>query len=437
MAYLIKNAHIINADIGYRADIMINGGRISLIRKGISAGDYPDATVIDAGGKYVFPGGIDPHVHMHLPTAAGYSGDDFRSGSRAALMGGTTAIIDFVTPERGQSLVEALELRKQEAVSCLVDFGLHVSPVEWRKTTADEIRECIRQGYRSFKIYMAYKNSIGVDDEVIEKVMQVVSEAGGLVIMHCETGDEIEERRNRLFAAGHREPLSHPRSRPPHTESNAVKTAVTLAEKTGCPLYVVHVSTAETVDLIRKARLSGLHVMGEACPHHLLLDESLYEKPFEQSAPYVLSPPLRNRRHREALWQGLKDGTLQTVATDHCPFFMSQKALGKNDFRKIANGAGSVEHRMALLYTYGVLQNKISLNEFVALTSTNAAKIFSLYPRKGYIAEGADADLVIWDPNKKQTISATSHHQNCDHNIYEGFKTTGKPEKVIVKGKLW
>ncbi|MDR4988231.1 MAG: dihydropyrimidinase [Bacteroidales bacterium] len=436
MAVLVSNAFIVNAEESFHADILIEDDKVKSIAKGIRADSRKELIHLDASGKIVMPGGVDPHVHMQLPTGAGYSSDDFLTGSRAALKGGTTTLIDFVTPKRGQSLTEALAGRKKEATNCLTDYSFHISPVEWRSTTADEIRECISMGYRSFKIYMAYKDSIGVGGEVIENVMRVIAGSGALVIMHCETGDEIEEMRQQLANQGKLSPASHPLSRPPHTESRAVEQAIRLAGKTGCPLYIVHVSTAESVELIRKARMAGQQVMGEACPHHLLLDESLYDKPFEESAPYVMSPPLRSRRHRDALWQGLKDGTLQTVGTDHCPFLMKQKALGRHDFRKIANGAGGVEHRLSLLYTYGVLREKISLQELVKLCSTNPAKIFGLYPKKGVIAEGADADLVIWDPKKQQTISAKSHHQNCDHNIYEGFKTTGYPEQVILKGRL-
>ncbi len=436
MAVLVSNAFIVNAEESYHADILIEDARITSIAKGIKTDSFRELIRVDASGMIVMPGGVDPHVHMHLPAGAGYSSDDFLTGSRAALKGGTTTLIDFVTPKRGQSLIEALALRKKEAVHCLTDYSFHISPVEWRSTTADEIRECISMGYRSFKIYMAYKDSIGVGHEVIENVMRVVAGSGALVIMHCETGDEIEEMRQRLASQGKLSPAAHPLSRPAHTESRAVEQAIRLAGKTDCPLYIVHVSTAESVALIREARMAGQQVMGEACPHHLLLDESLYEKPFDESAPYVMSPPLRSRRHRDALWQGLQDGTLQTVGTDHCPFLMKQKALGRHDFRNIANGAGGVEHRLSLLYTYGVLRKKISLQDMVKLCSANPARIFGLYPKKGIITEGADADLVIWNPKKQQTISAKNHHQNCDHNIYEGFKTIGHPEQVIMKGQV-
>jgi dihydropyrimidinase len=436
MTIIIRNAHIVNADRQCLSDILIRDGKIISIEKGVSFSGVGEHKEIDATGKLVFPGGVDPHVHMHLSTGAGFSSDDFRSGSRAALSGGTTSIIDFVTPRRGQSLLDALEARKIEAAGCQVDHSFHISPVEWRESTADEIRKCIRLGYKSFKLYMAYKESIGIDETVIEKVMQVVAAEGGIVIMHCEMGDEIEHLRNRLASEGHLSPAAHPISRPPHTESQAVGIAIRLAAKTHCPLYVVHVSATESVQHIREARNNGLQVMGEACPHHLLLDESVYNKPFEQSAPYVLSPPLRSHRHRDALWQGLQDGTLQTVGTDHCPFMMHQKKKGIKDFRKIANGAGGVEHRLTLLYTFGVLQNKISLQDFVKLTSTNPAKIFGMYPQKGIITEGADADIIIWDPKKEQTITSKNHQQNCDHNIYEGFRTKGSPSIVIAKGKV-
>ncbi len=436
MSLLIRNAHIINADQSFYSDILTEGEKIKKIGVGLQPDGKENFEVLDATGKLIFPGGIDPHVHMHLTTGAGFSSDDFYSGSNAALMGGTTTIIDFVTPKRGQSLIAAVDEREKEAAGCRCNFSFHVSPVEWRATTADEIRACFQRGYNSFKIYMAYKDHIGIDDDVIKNVMEVVAKEGGLVLAHCETGEEIDRLRNRFFAEGNTHPSFHPKSRPPHTESEAVRKAIQLAKETGCPLYIVHVSSAESVELISEARQSGQQVMGEACPHHLLLDESLYDQEFHLSAPYVLSPPLRSRKHREALWKGLASGSLQTVGTDHCPFMMHQKEMGRNDFRRIANGAGGVEHRLTLLYTFGVLRNRISVNEFVRLTSTNSAKIFGLYPRKGIIEVGADADLVIWDPKKEQTISASNHQQNCDHNIYEGFKTVGAPQQVFLKGKL-
>ncbi|TVR42548.1 MAG: dihydropyrimidinase [Bacteroidia bacterium] len=432
---LIRNAHIVNAFDEKQADILIRGRRIAKIGKNLPTEDMDVSAVIDASGMLVFPGGIDPHVHMHLPTAAGFSSDDFVSGSRAALMGGTTTMIDFVTPRRGMSLTEALRLRIDEAAGCLIDHSFHVSPVEWTPDTALQIRQCIAAGFPSFKLYMAYKDAIGIDDGVMEKVMQTLADAGGMATAHCETGDEVDRLRDSLFASGHPEPSSHPLSRPPHAESDAVAKAIAIAEKTASPLYIVHVSSAGSIEHIRKAKEKGLPVMAEVCPHHLLLDESSYKASFEDAAPFVMSPPLRSEPHRKALWDALQTGIIDATGTDHCPFLMSQKEHGRADFRKIANGAGGVEHRLSLLYTFGVRAGIISLQQFVEVCSSGAAKIFGLYPQKGLIAEGSDADLVIWDPNAEETISVKTHHQNSDMNIYEGIRVYGKPVFVIAGGK--
>jgi dihydropyrimidinase len=372
-----------------------------------------------------------------LPTPAGFSSDDFYTASKAALYGGTTTIIDFVTPSKGQSLVDALDQRIKEASNSQVDYSFHVSPVEWCDTTDQEIRECVKQGFTSFKIYMAYKASIGLNDDVILKVMQAVASARGLVTVHAEMGDEIEQLRNKFFAEGKTEPIYHPLSRPSHTESNAVKRVIDMAAQTSCPLYIVHVSTKESIDHIRRAQESGQKVFAETCPHYLLLNDSVYNGNFEQTAKYVLSPPLRKTEDSQALWNAMDDGTIQTVGTDHCPFTQKQKEFGITDFRKIPNGACGVEHRMALLYTYGVLENRITLNQFVNLTSTQAAKIFGLYPQKGEIAVGSDADLVIWNPEEVGEISAKAHRSAADISIYERFGIVGAAELIVVKGEIF
>lgn len=435
MKILVQHAEVITPAERYMTDLLLEDGRISQTGTGLATHVSADR-VIDAYGYLVFPGGVDPHVHMHLPTSAGFSSDDFYTGSRAALAGGTTTLIDFVTPKRGQSLTDALAGRKAEASLSMADYGFHVSPVEWRESLPLEIDACVLAGVSSFKVYLAYKDAIGVDDGVLEKIMLAVKKAGGMVTLHAETGDEIEVLRNDLYDQGLRGPSSHPVSRPPHTESDAVARAIALCEKSACPLYVVHVSAAASVALIRQARQQGLPVYGEACPHHLLLDDSKYQGSFHEAAPFVLSPPLRGLPDREALWEGLADGTLQTVGTDHCPFMMAQKEKGVSDFRKIANGAGSVEHRLALLYTYGVLEGRISIHRFVELVSAGPAALFGLFPRKGNLRQGADADLVIWNPVHASVISAGSHHQHCDHNIYEGFPVKGRAEYVIAGGEL-
>ena len=437
MAILIKNGTIVNADERFTADVLISNGSVDQIASTIVADGLINTEVIDAKGKYLFPGGVDPHVHMHLPTPAGFSSDDFYTGSKSALFGGTTTLIDFVTPLKGESLLDALNKRKAEAANCFTDYSFHVSPVEWRSSMPREIKAClVNDGITSFKVYMAYKESIGLDDDVLRKVVKSVAEAGGLLTVHCEDGDEIETLRNQFYEEGKRTPHYHPLSRPPEAEAKAVKKIIGFAAEAGCPLYIVHVSSMLSLQHITTAQKNGQKVFAETCPHYLLLDDSKYEGTFEQTAPFMLSPPLRKKTDNEALWESLANNTVQTVGTDHCPFTMAQKRLGKDDFRKVANGAGGVEHRMELLYTYGVLQNRISLNRFVEITSTNAAKIFGLYPQKGIIAEGSDADIVIWNPDIVKTISALTHHMHCDTDIFEGFKTTGAPEQIIANGKV-
>lgn len=436
MRKLIKNGIIVTANSIFPADLLIEDGKIAQIEKaGISPENAQE--VIDAKGFPVFPGGIDPHVHMHLPTAAGYSGDDFLSGSRAALMGGTTTLLDFVTPQKGQQLQEALEERKKEAANSLIDYSFHVSPVEWRDRLPEEIKELKeKEGVTSFKVYLAYKNTIGLNDGDLKKVMKAVADAGGMVTAHCEQGDEIDVLRASFIQDGKITPEFHPLSRPAHLESEAVKKAIGYASEAGCPLYVVHVSAKDSIKHIAEARRKGQYVFGETCPHYLLLDDSKYQGDFENAAAYVLSPPLRKEGDNQALWSALAEEEMQTVGTDHCPFMLEQKKAGLNDFTKIANGAGSVEHRLTLLYTYGVLKNKISLNQFVNMVATAPAKIFGLYPRKGEIAIGSDADLVIWNPEKEHIISVKDHVMHCDQDIFEGFLTRGCPEYVITHGKI-
>jgi len=435
MDILIRNGTIVNAERSFNADILISKGKIAGIGS-VSALPSEDIETIDAGKKFIFPGGIDPHVHLHLPTPAGFSADDFFTGSRAALYGGTTSFIDFVTPRKGQNLVEALNERKQEAENSLTDFSFHVSPVEWRDSMPDEIKACVAEGITSFKIYMAYLSTIGLKDGDLRKVMKAVADAGAMVTIHCEPGDKIERLRKEFISKGLSSPEYHPLSRPDYMESEAVKKAIDLAGETGCPLYIVHVSAARSLQHIRKAQQNGQKIFAETCPQYLLLDDSKYIGNFEETAPFVLSPPLRKQKDNKMLWKALADSTIQTIGTDHCPFTLKQKRTGINDFTKIPNGAGGIEHRLSLLYTYGVLTGKISLNRFVELVSTRPAKIFGLFPGKGEIRKGSDADLVIWDPEKEDIISAKTHHQNCDINIYEGLKIKGAPDYVIVSGAV-
>lgn len=435
MNLIIKNGIIVNESTTTNGELLIQDGIIKKIAKKLSD-DIVASETIDAGGSYIFPGSIDPHVHMHLPGPAGYSSDDFYTGCRAALLGGTTTIIDFVTPVRGQSIISALEFRKKEAEDSLCNYMFHVSPIEIKENTEKELIQCMDLGIRSFKIYMAYKSSIGIDDADIKRVLKIIGKRGGVVAVHCELGDEIEKLRNQFYEQGKTEPVCHALSRPPETEAEAVKRIIQLAEETDCTLYLVHISSAESLEYISKAQKSGLKVFAETCPHYLLLDDSHYYGSFEKAAPFIVSPPLRKSSDNDALWKALVDGTLQAIGTDHCPFSYEQKAAGKNDFRKIPNGAGGVEHRLTLIFTYGVLKSRITLQQFVNLTSTMPAKIFGLFPQKGTITEGSDADIVIWDPNISEIISASTHHQNCDLNIFEGIKTQGKATYVIRNGEI-
>lgn len=435
MNTLIKNGTIITSNQAFNADIYISEGKIAQIREGLKILEPIDKT-IDATGKFIFPGGIDPHVHMHLPTPAGFSADDFETGSKAALMGGTTTLIDFVTPQKGQSLIDAFIDRKTEADKSLCDYSFHISPIEWNEKTEQEIKDCFESGITSFKVYMAYKDSIGLNDEDIFRVMNTVGKLAGIVTLHCETGDEIEELRNELAQKGDLSPEFHPVSRPELTESDAVRMAIEMAKITNCTIYIVHTSTGESIKHIEKAQKEGFKVYSETCPQYLLLDDTSYKGDFKDTCRFVMSPPLRDKSDQKVLWEAISKGTIKTVGTDHCPFDLKQKKIGKDDFRKIPNGAGGVEHRMKLLFTNGVLKNRITYNQFVDITSTQAAKIFGLYPQKGEIAVGSDADLTIWNPKTQNNISVENHHQNCDLEVYEGFKTIGEPEIVIANGEI-
>jgi len=434
MDLLIKNGIIVSSEKIYKSDIIINKGIISEISKNKNGSSFSE--IIDAKGKYIFPGGIDPHVHMNLPTPAGLSSDNFFTGTKAAIYEGTTTIIDFVTPEKGQNLIDAFQQRKKEAENSLADYSFHVSPVDFHKGIENEIEELIRIGITSFKVYMAYKDSIGLDDDVLIKIMKVIASNNALLTVHAEIGDDIDSLKNQFAEEGKLSPEYHALSRPNFTEAEAVKKLINFSQQTGCKVYIVHVSTKESVALIKEAQKKGLNIFAETCPQYLLLNDSKLKGAFVNSAAYVFSPPLRKNEDRSALIQGLRNGILQTTGTDHCPFSFEQKKIGEIDFRKIPNGAGGVEHRMTLLYTYGVVPEIIDLNLFVKITSSNAAKIFGIYPQKGEIEVGSDADLIIWNTEVNEDISAVNHHQNCDLNIYEGMTIKGKPESVIKNGKI-
>ncbi len=432
---LIKNGILVTARQTTQADIHIENGRITQTGIGLASG-LPECRVLDATGKLIFPGGIDPHVHFALPTPAGPSCDDFLSGSRAALAGGTTCFFDFVTPMLGQSLKEALLQRQAEAAGSLLEYGLHMGITWFDETVPGQMEWCVKEaGIRSFKAYLAYKGSIGIEYPELEKAMETSAALGTVMLVHCEEGDAILRKQQEFLKQGNTSPLYHALSRPPETEAESVRKVVDLCRKTGCKTYIVHTSTAASLEYIRQGKQEGLPLSSETCPQYLLLDESVYHNPLPGSLKYVISPPIRSKTDQEALWLALQDGTVDVVSTDHCPFnTLGQKDQGLHDFTKIPNGAGGVQHRLALLYTYGVLTGKIDLQQFVALTSTNAARIFGLYPRKGEIAAGSDADLVIWDPESTSVISAKTNIQTCDEDIFEGTVTKGSAYQVIISG---
>jgi len=436
---LIINGTVISAVSSVKENLAIDNGKI--IAKGqLEPNHYPEYEIIDATGKLLFPGGIDPHVHFALPTPAGASSDDFASGSRAAVAGGTTSFIDFVTPHRGQSLLEALSLRRAEAAASSLDYWLHMGISEWNVSIASDVIRCIeKEGIISFKAYLAYRESIGISLSELQQVMKVVGSEGGLVMVHCEDGEMISRLQHEFLLKGKTHAGYHALSHPAEAEIRAVEKVIELSGKTGCPVYIVHTSTRQAAEAIAEARKSGLPIFAETCPHYLLLDDSVYDERLDnlRVLPYVISPPLRTFTDQEYLWKGLADGTFDTIATDHCPFNLhGQKDQGLHDFTKIPNGAGSIEHRLSLLYTYGVLTNKITINQFVSLVSTRPAEIFGMDDHKGKLDVGFDADVVIWDPDTRRIISVKNHFQHCDSDIYEGFSIQGQPETVIVKGEV-
>jgi len=432
---LIKNGTIINANDTFEADVLIEDDIIIRIEKNMLLPDA-DVTAIDATAKYIIPGGIDPHVHLDLPTPAGNSSDDFYSGSIAAIAGGTTCMIDFVTPSRGESLLQALYKRKAVASTSCIDYSLHVGITWWNNSLAEEIEYCMKhEGITSFKTYLAYKGTIGISYEELYEVMKVVAKFNGLVTVHCEDGDSVYAMQQQLIKEGKTSPRYHALSRPTEVEAEAVEKVLAMAAETQCKVYLVHISAAKSMDVINRYRTKNVFV--ETCPHYLLLNEEVYNNDDFETAKYVISPPLRSKTDNEILWHQLSKNLIDTVATDHCPFnLQGQKDKGKHNFTRIPNGAGGIEYRTALLYTYGVLTNIITLQQWVALTSAHAADIFGISHTKGSITIGKDADIVIWNTEKEKVISVDNQYQHCDSNIYEGFQLKGIPEMVICKGKI-
>jgi len=436
MSVLIKNGTIVNADQSFQADVLCADGKIQEIGNNISAPS--GAEVVDAAGQYVMPGGIDPHTHMQLPFMGTVASEDFYTGTAAGLAGGTTMIIDFVIPAPQQNIIEAYQQWREWSEKAVADYSFHVAITWWDETVHADMKTLVEKyGVNSFKHFMAYKGAIMATDEILVNSFNRALELGAMPTVHAENGEMVAQLQNKIFEMGITGPEGHPLSRPPEVEGEAASRAISIANVYGVPLYVVHVSTKQSLEAITRARNTGQKVFGEVLAGHLLIDESVYlDKNFESAAAHVMSPPFRAKEHQDALWKGVLSGNLQTTATDHCCFCADQKAAGKDDFRKTPNGTAGVENRMEVLWHHGVNTGRLNMNEFVKLTSTNAAQIFNIYPRKGSISVGADADIVVWDPEASKTISAKTHHQNIDFNIFEGMKVKGCASHTISAAKV-
>lgn len=434
MSLLIKNGRVITADADQLADIFIEGETISAIGKDLKVSAEK---TIDAHGRFVFPGGIDPHVHLDMPFMGTFSSDNYETGTRAALFGGTTMVIDFILQKQGNSLQSALdEWRGRSDGNCVGDYSFHMAVTDFNETTKKEIKGLIeKEGIVSFKTFMAYKGALMIDDRQMIGLMEEVKKCGGLINVHATNGDMIDYLVAKHRAEGKLSPLYHYLSQPEITEAEASERFADMSYYTGCPGYIVHLTCEGALNAIRNATKRNQKVFVETCIQYLLLDATLYEKDFE-GAKWVMSPPLRMKKDQATLWAGINQGLVQVVATDHCPFMWEQKLMGKDDFSKIPNGHPAIENRMELLFSEGVNKGKISLNKYVEVACTNPARIFGMFPRKGTIAVGSDADIVIFDPNEKHTISAKTHHMNVDYSAYEGWELKGKVKTVILRGEI-
>ena len=433
---IIRNGTIVTATDTYAADIGIAGGRISAIGAGLPVENAQ--RVVDARGLLVIPGGIDVHTHLDMPFGGTKSADDFESGTIAAAYGGTTTLIDFAIQYKGQTLRHALDIWMKKAEGkATIDYAFHCIITDIEGAQLDELKAFVREGVPSFKLFMAYPGVFMLDDASIFKTMNAAADCGGMICMHAENGGAIDVIVQRALAEGKRSPKYHALTRPTTAEAEATNRAIALAEIAGTPVYIVHLSCNEALEKVREARDRGLRVYAETCPQYLYLSLDDMNAPGFESAKYVFTPPLREKWHQEKLWQGLAKDDLQVVSTDHCPFCMKeQKELGKDDFTKIPNGGPGIEHRLSLVYSGGVHGGKFSANRFVQLVSTAPAKLFGLYPRKGTIAVGSDADLVIFDANEQQTISVATHHMNVDYSMFEGTRVKGVSKTVLSRGNV-
>ncbi len=435
MSKLIKGGTIVTADMTYRGDVYVQHDRIVAVGPDLS---HDADHIIDASGCYVMPGGIDPHTHLEMPFMGTYSSDDFESGTRAALAGGTTMVVDFALPSPGQSLIDALGMWHNKTARANCDYSFHMAITWWGEQVFDEMATIVRdKGINTFKHFMAYKGALMVDDDEMFASFQRCAELGALPLVHAEIGDVVAQLQAKLMAEGNTGPEAHAYSRPPEVEGEATNRAIMIADMAGVPVYIVHTSCEQAHEAIRRARQKGIRAYGEPLIQHLTLDESEYANPdWDHAARRVMSPPFRDKRHQDSLWAGLQAGSLQVVATDHCAFTTEQKRTGVGDFTKIPNGTGGLEDRMPMLWTHGVNTGRLTMNEFVAVTSTNIAKILNIYPRKGAIMAGSDADIVVWDPKRVKTISAKTQQSAIDYNVFEGKQVKGLPRYVLSRGRV-
>lgn len=431
---LFHGGTVVTATDMIHADVLVEDEVVTTMAKHIPQSDH---AVVDVSGCYLLPGGIDPHTHLDMPFGGTVTIDDFESGTRAAAFGGTTSMIDFALHTKGDTLKNAIDTwHEKSRGKAAIDYGFHVMVGNMNPSVMAEIPDVVeKEGVTSFKVFMAYKNNLQVDDETLFRTLRLAADVGALVQVHAENGDVIDVLVKEALEKGQTAPKYHALTRPPEAEGEATARAIRLAEIAGAPLYVVHVTCAEAANAISDARKRGLPIYGETCPQYLVCDSTDYERPDFEGAKYVMSPPLRDRWNQDVLWSKLKNMELQAFGSDQCSFNLrGQKELGLNDFSKIPNGSPTIEHRMNILYHFGVHEGRIGLNKFVALTSTNIAKLFGLFPKKGTIAVGSDADIVVWDPNVKHTISAETHHLRADNNIFEGMTVYGKPKYVFLRG---
>ena len=432
MSLVIKGGTIVAADRTYKADVLVEGEKIAAIGPNLSG----DAT-LDGSECFVMPGGIDPHTHLEMPFMGTTSADHYESGTKAALSGGTTMVVDFCIPGNGQPLMDAWADWDRRSKTACADYAYHMCITYWSDKVREDMGKVVEKGVTTFKHFMAYKGALMVNDEEMFASFQRCAELGAMPLVHAENGDVVASLQAKYLKAGITGPEGHALSRPPEVEGEAANRAIMIADQACCPLYIVHVSCIQAHEAIRRARAKGMRVYGEPLVQHLVLDESEYfDKDWKHAARRVMSPPFRDKKNQDDLWNGLRAGSLQVVATDHCAFTTEQKAYGKDDFTKIPNGTGGLEDRMPVLWTYGVGAGRLTMNEFVAVTSTNIARILNMYPRKGAILPGADADVVVWDPNAKKTIAADKQVSVIDYNVFEGVKVQGLPRFTVSRGEV-